>query len=136
MVHVLDVTRTGVLADEMWARIERLLPSSAGLRGGWWSDHRRVIEGIVWRYRTGSPWRDVPECFGPWQTVGKRHDRWAADGTWNRLLTEVGADADAAGELDWVVSVDSSINRAHQHAAGARRVAIADSEHDTGGSVK
>ncbi len=100
-----------------------------------------VVEGIVWRYRTGSPWRDVPECFGSWQTVWKRHDRWAANGTWDRLLTELSADADAAGELDWVVSVDSSINRAHQHAAGARRVVITDSNNatagdaDTGGSI-
>jgi transposase len=81
-----------------------------------------VVEGIVWRFRTGAPWRDVPEEFGPWQTLWKRHDRWSADGTWDRLLTGVCADADAAAELDWVVAVDSSINRAHQHAAGARRI--------------
>jgi transposase len=81
-----------------------------------------VVEGIVWRFRTGAPWRDVPEEFGPWQTLWKRHDRWSGDGTWDRLLTEVCADADAAAELDWVVAVDSSINRAHQHAAGVRRI--------------
>ena len=120
----------------MWARVEPLLPSSEGLRGGRWSDHRRVIEAIVWRYRTGSPWRDLPEWFGPWQTVWKRHDRWAADGTWDRLLTQLSADADAAGELDWVVAVDSSINRAHQHAAGARQVVITESAEHTGGRVK
>jgi len=80
-----------------------------------------VIEAIAWRYRTGSPWRDLPETFGPWQTAWKRLDRWARDGTWDRVLTAVQADADAAGELDWVASVDSSVMRAHQHAAGARR---------------
>ena len=127
------MTRTGVLSDEVWARIEPHLPCSAGLRGGRWADHRMVIEAIAWRHRTGSPWRDLPECFGPWQTVWKRHDRWAADGTWDRLLTEFSADADVAGELDWVVSVDSSINRAHQHAAGARKVAGADPGGHTGG---
>jgi transposase len=120
----------------MWGRIEPLLPSSKGLRGGRWSDHRTVIEAIVWRYRTGSPWRDLPESFGPWQTVWKRHDRWAADGTWDRLLTEVSADADAAGELDWVVSVDSSINRVHQHAAGARRVVTTEFDASTGGGIE
>jgi transposase len=136
LAHDFGVTRTGVLSDVMWARVDPLLPSSEGLRGGRWSDHRRVIEAIVWRYRTGSPWRDLPECFGPWQTVWKRHDRWAADGTWDRLLTQLSADADAAGELDWVVAVDSSINRAHQHAAGARQVVITESAVHTGGRVK
>jgi transposase len=72
----------------------------------------------------------------PWQTVWKRHDRWAADGTWDRLFTEVSADADAAGELDWVVSVDSSINRAHQHAAGARRVVTTEFDASTGGGIE
>jgi transposase len=90
----------------------------------------------VWRYRTGSPWRDVPECFGPWQTLWKRHDRWAGDGTWDRLWSELSADADAAGELDWVVAVDSSVNRAHQHAAGARRVVSAGPDEDTGGGIE
>lgn len=94
-----------------------------------------VIEGIVWRFRTGSPWRDVPAEFGPWKTLWKRHDRWSDDGTWDRLLTAMCADGDAAAELDWVVAVDSSINRAHQHAAGARRV-VADPDSDTGGRVE
>jgi transposase len=82
-----------------------------------------VIEGIAWRYRTGAPWRDVPEEFGPFQTRWQRHDEWSRDGTWERLVTAVQADADAAGELDWLVSVDSTVVRAHQHAAGARRAA-------------
>ncbi len=109
-----------VFSDEAWARIEPLLPSSKGLRGGRFRDHRVVLEAIAWRFRTGSPWRDLPERFGPWQTVWKRHDRFSADGTYARLLQAVQADADAAGELDWVVSADSTIARAHQHSAGAR----------------
>jgi transposase len=64
----------------------------------------------------------VPDDFGSWKTLWKRHDRWSGDGTWDRLLTEMCADADAVAELDWLVAVDSSINRAHQHAAGARRI--------------
>jgi transposase len=115
------MARTGVLSDVAWARIEPLLPDRSPRRGGRWREHRQVIEAIAWRYRTGSPWRDLPECFGPWQTAWKRLDRWARDGTWAKVLTAVQADADAAGELDWVASVDSSVMRAHQHAAGARR---------------
>ena len=83
--------------------------------------HRPVVEGIVYRYRAGLPWRDLPERFGPWQTVWKRHHRWSGDGTWDRVLAEVLADADAAGELDWRVSADSTVVRAHQHATTAAR---------------
>jgi transposase len=120
-----------VLSDQAWAVISPLLPSSAGRRGGRWRNHRQVIEAIAWRYRTGSPWRDLPESFGPWQTAWKRLDRWTRDGTWERLLRAVQADADAADELDWVASVDSSVVRAHQHAAGARAVPAPDRGGDT-----
>jgi transposase len=67
------------------------------------------------------PWRDVPDRYGPWQTLWSRHDAWSADGTWERLLRAAQARADADGVLDWLVSADSSLVRAHQHAAGARR---------------
>lgn len=126
------MTRTGVVSDEAWERIRLLLPSSEGKRGGRWRDHRQVIEAIAWRYRAGSPWRDLPESFGPWQTVWKRLDRWSSDGTWLRLLQSLQGDADAAAELDWVVSVDSSNVRAHQHSAGARTVGAA----VTGGGIE
>ncbi|MFJ7593413.1 IS5 family transposase [Streptomyces sp. NPDC097617] len=104
-----------------WARLVPHLPGS-GRRGGRWNDHRRVINGILFRQRTGVPWRDLPERFGSWKTVYERHRRWSADGTWDRILRAVQADADAAGRLDWsMVSVDSTSCRAHQHAAGARK---------------
>jgi transposase len=96
----------------------------------------------VHRYRTGVAWRDLPERFGPWQTVWKRHHRFATDGTWDRLLAAIQADADAAGELDWNVSVDSSVIRAHQHGATAKRFAPDDVEDpattqaNTGGGVE
>jgi transposase len=103
--------------------MEPLLPSSAGRRGGRWRDHRQVIEAIAWKYRTGSPWREVPEeRFGPWQTAYERLTRWSADGTWAKLLSRAQADADAAGELDWLVAADSTMVRVHQHGATARRV--------------
>ena len=79
-----------------------------------------MIDGILHRVRTGVQWRDLPERFGPWKTVYERHRLWSGDGTWERLLQQVQAAADAAGEIDWDISVDSTIVRAHQHAAGAR----------------
>lgn len=79
-----------------------------------------MIDGILHRVRTGVHWRDLPERFGPWKTVYERHRQWSADGTWERLLQQVQAAADAAGDMDWDIAVDSTIVRAHQHAAGAR----------------
>lgn len=96
--------------------IEPLLPPMQG-RGRPWSDHRLAVEGMVWKYRTGSPWRDVPARFGRWNSIYKRFIRWSADGTWAAVLTEVQKQSDAAGQLDWVVSIDSTITRVHQHGA-------------------
>ena len=110
-----------VVSDEAWAWMEPLLPSSAGRRGGRWRDHRQVIEAIAWKYRTGSPWREVPESFGPWQTAYERLTRWSSDGTWAKLLARAQADANAAGELDWLIAADSTLVRVHQHGATARR---------------
>ncbi|RKE05030.1 transposase [Streptomyces sp. TLI_171] len=109
----------GGLSDAEWERLRPFLPVSNG-RGGRWRDHRQVIDGILHRVRTGVHWRDLPERFGPWKMVYERHRLWSADGTWERLLQQLQAAADAAGEIDWDVSVDSTIVRAHQHAAGAR----------------
>ncbi|EDX21364.1 transposase [Streptomyces sp. Mg1] len=109
----------GDLSDAEWERLRPFLPVS-NRRCGRWRDHRQVIDGILHRVRTGVQWRDLPERFGPWKTVYERHRLWSSDGTWERLLQQVQAEADAAGEIDWDVSVDSTIVRAHQHAAGAR----------------
>lgn len=109
----------GDLTNEEWERLQPFLPRG-GQRGGRWRDHRTVINGVLFRARTGVPWRDLPERFGPWETVYKRHRRWSADGTWERLLKQVQAARDADGDIDWDVSVDSTTARAHQHAAGAR----------------
>ncbi|MFJ4633946.1 IS5 family transposase [Streptomyces sp. NPDC088847] len=110
----------GDLTNAEWERLESFLPLG-GARGGRWSDHRRVINGVLYRVRTGVQWRDLPERFGPWETVYKRHRRWSADGTWLMLLSRVQAAEDAAGRIDWDVSVDSTAVRAHQHPAGARK---------------
>jgi len=82
-------TGVGAISDELWALIEQELPSSAGRRGRPWRDHRRTLEAIVWRYRTGCPWRDLPAEFGPWQTLWKRHRRWSTDGVYPRILARV-----------------------------------------------
>src|SRR5450756_1938482 len=117
-------------ASDVYKR--QLLPSSVGKKSRPFRDHRQVVEGIIYRYRTGIPWRDLPrEQFGPWQTVWKRHRRFAGDGTWDRVLGVLLSQADAAGDLDWTVSVDSTINRAHQHATNTTRP-----ENATGGTVE
>lgn len=117
------MTRTAVFSDVQWARIAPLMPSSDGQRGRPFRDHRQVLEGIVFRYRAGIPWRDLPPCFGPWQTVWKRHRRLSQDGTWDRIHARLLAEADAAGDIDWSVGVDSTINRAHQHGTNMTRSA-------------
>jgi transposase len=80
-----------------------------------------VLNGILWKLRTGAPWRDLPERYGPWKTAHERLRLWTADGTWDKILAEVIVRDDAVGELEWVISVDSSVVGAHQHAAGARK---------------
>ncbi|GAA0920422.1 hypothetical protein GCM10009549_38980 [Streptomyces thermoalcalitolerans] len=76
---------------------------------------------MLWQLRTETPWRDLPERYGPWQTVYERFARWEADGTWVKLLEHVQVRDDAVGRVEWTVSIDSTINRAHQHAAGTRK---------------
>lgn len=107
------------LTDAQWARIEPLLPDRTPRRGGRWRDHRQVIDAIAFKYRTGTPWIDLPEHFGSWKGAHNRLRKWAADGTWARVFNALLAQADTEGDLEWVVSVDSTIVRAHQHAAGA-----------------
>lgn len=113
------VIRRHELSDEEWEFVRPLLPVS--LRGRKRLDDRRVLNGIVWKFRTGTAWRDVPERYGSWQTLHTRFRRWALDGTFDRMLQAAQAKADAAGGIDWLVSVDSTVVRAHQHAAGARK---------------
>jgi transposase len=113
------VIRRHELSDAEWEFVRPLLPGS--LRGRKRLDDRTVLNGIVWKFRTGTAWRDVPERYGPWATLHTRFRRWALDGTFERMLRAAQARADAAGDIDWLVSVDSTIVRAHQHAAGARK---------------
>src|SRR4051794_39265483 len=109
------------LTDAAWARIEPLLPDT-GKRGGRWRDHRQVINAILWQSKTGVPWRDLPQGYGPWETAHERLRRWTADGTWDKILTEVVVKDDSIGVVEWTFSVDSSSVRAHQHAATAEKM--------------
>jgi transposase len=120
-VATIPVTGRADLSDAQWGLLEPLLPK--GRKPGRppkWSK-RQLIDGIRWRIRTGSPWRDLPANYPPWQTVYGRYRRWQRDGTWQRILTALLARADQAGLITWDVSVDTTIVRAHQHAAGARK---------------
>ena len=76
---------------------------------------------MLWIDRTGSPWRDLPECYGPWRTIASRFYRWQKAGGWDRILKALQSQKDQEGELDWEVHyLDATIVRAHQHAAGAK----------------
>jgi len=108
------------LTDVEWARLQPLLPDRTPCRGGRWLDHRPVIDGVLWRTRTGSPWRDLPLSYGNWKTVYSRHRRWSGDGTWENILDGLRAGCDLKQGSDWTVGVDGTVVRAHQHAAGAR----------------
>jgi len=115
-----DAAGRGELARAAWNRLADLLPRN-GRRGQQWSDHRRMINGILWRLRTGAPWRPLPARYGPWQACYGRFVRWRRDGTWERLLAHLHTEADAIQDVAWEVCADSTAVRAHQHAGGARR---------------
>jgi len=107
----------GDVTDAEWALIEPFVP--VGGRGPVSGMRRAQFNGVVWRFRTGSPWRDVPERYGPWSTVAGRFRVWAVQGVFERLMDGLIAEAAARGQVDLtLVSVDSTVARAHQDAAG------------------
>lgn len=108
------------MTDQQWARLRPLLPPQRPRTGRPARDHRTVLSAILWVLRTGAPWRDLPERFGPWSTAWSRFRRWTAAGIWGRVLAALQCDADVAGQLDWDTHyMDGTVMRAHQHAAGA-----------------
>jgi transposase len=111
----------GDLASAQWERLEPLLPPRKPT-GRPPKDHRQIINGILWVLRTGAPWRDMPERYGPWKTVYSRFYRWQQAGIWDRIFAAAQELVDASGNLDWDVHyVDGTAVRAHQHAAGAEK---------------
>ena len=110
------------LSDEQWELIAELMPRVSGRGGGRWRDHRQVLSGLFWRLCTGAQWRDLPERYGPWQTVHGRFSRWRRDGTLDRVLDRLRLRLDAEGRIDldtWCV--DGTSVRASRSAAGARK---------------
>ena len=104
------------LRDDQWERIEGLLPGREGSVGVTAADNRLFIEAVLYRYRTGMPWRDLPERFGDGRQVHLRFSRWAKSGVWERVFQHLAADADNEYAM-----IDSTIVRAHQHSAGAQK---------------
>ncbi|MCQ4205515.1 IS5 family transposase [Streptomyces coelicoflavus] len=107
------------LTDAEWELLAPLIPRAATGRPR--VSDRQVINGMVYKIRTGISWRDLPERYGPWKTVYTRFRRYALDGVFARALQQVQAEADATGDIDWLVQIDSTIVRAHQHAAATGR---------------
>jgi putative transposase len=103
------------LSDDQWSRIEPLLPGRKGDPGRSGEDNRRFVDAILWLAKTGAPWRDLPERFGNWNSVFQRYNRWCKRAVWLEILEALGGDDDLEHLL-----VDSTIVRAHQHAAGAK----------------
>jgi transposase len=109
------------LSDAQWARIEPLLPKNRPHKPGrHWHNHRPLVQGILWRLHSGAPWRDIPERYGPWQTIYNRFNRWRQDGTWDKILAHLLDQLDQAGRISralWLI--DASVIRATRAAAGA-----------------
>lgn len=107
------------ITDELWQRIEpHVRPVRKDPRGRPSTDTRFILNGVIWILRTGAPWRDLPEEFGPWQTVYKRFNAWSKSKVWGTILDELCSEADLES-----IMLDGSYVRAHQHAAGARGAA-------------
>ena len=104
-----------VLSDAQWDRISGLIIGRPDQRGSTGRDNRMFVEGVLWIVRTGSPWRDLPEAFGEWNSVFRRFSRWSAKGVWLRMFEALTDDRD----FEYLI-VDSTIVRAHQHASGAK----------------
>ena len=114
------------LTDDQWDTIADLFPSNDGKRGAPWNDHRRTLDGMLWILCSGAPWRDLPERYGPYQSVYDRFARYRRDGTLAAILARLHVTLDERGLIDvelW--AVDSTAVRAHRAAAGARRDAVA-----------
>ena len=110
------------LTDAQWAALAPHLPPQRARTGRPAKDHRLVVEGILCRLRTGVPWRDLPERYGPWESVYTRFRRWREAGVWDRALTALQVEADARGNLEWSLHILDATNiRAHPHAAGAKK---------------
>ena len=103
------------LRDDQWDRIKDMVPGRSDSVGVTAADNRLFVEAVLFRYRTGIPWRDLPERFGDWKNTHRRFSRWAKSGVWQRVFQHLATDADNEYAM-----IDSTIVRAHQHSAGAK----------------
>lgn len=108
--------RRYALRDDQWERIKGFLPGRIGHVGGTAADNRLFVEAVLYRYRAGVPWRDLPERFGDWKNVHRRWSRWAESGVWQKIFHYLAGEADNEYAM-----IDSTIVRAHQHSAGAQK---------------
>ncbi len=108
--------RRYALRDDQWDRIRSILPGREGSVGVTALDNRLFVEAVLFRYRAGIPWRDLPERFGDWKNVHRRHSRWSKSCVWERIFRHLADDADNEYAM-----IDSTIVRAHQHSAGAQK---------------
>jgi transposase len=113
-------TRRYALRDDQWERIKDVLPGRIGHVGVTARDNRLFVEAVLWRYRSGSAWRDLPERFGEFRKVHTRFSRWSKTGVWRRLWEHLAQDAD-----NEYAAIDATIVRAHQHSAGAKKGGLA-----------
>ena len=111
-----DPMRPHQLRDDQWDLIKDGLPGRAGSVGVTAADNRRFVDAVIHRYRTGIPWRDLPASFGDWNNTHRRWSRWAKSGVWVSILALLAVDADNEYAM-----IDSTIVRAHQHSAGAKK---------------
>lgn len=110
------MTRRYALRDDQWERIKHLLPGREDTVGVTAKDNRLFVEAVLYRYRAGIPWRDLPERLGSWSLVHTRFSRWAKSGVWESVFKHLAVDADNEYAM-----IDSTIVRAHQHSAGAQK---------------
>jgi transposase len=113
------MSRRYALRDDQWDRIKDMLPGREGSVGVRAKDNRLFVEAVLYRYRAGIPWRDVPERFGPFRKVHTRFSRWARSGVWDKVFKHLAQDADNEYAM-----IDSTIVRAHQHSAGALKKGV------------
>ncbi|MET7305244.1 transposase [Embleya sp. NPDC005575] len=106
------------MTNSQWTMVEPLLPDRAPQRGGRWIDHRAMIDAVAWKHEYSCSWRELPEWFGPWQTVYHRYTVWGKDGTWRRILTRLQVCPDPDGDLDWLIEVDGALSRASRAEGG------------------
>ena len=113
----LEMSHRHALTDEQWNRIKDLLPGKPGDSGRSGKNNRLFVDAVLYIAKTGAPWRDLPECFGNWNSIWRRFDRWCKNGVWESLMKEL-------GEFDLEeLQLDSTSIKVHLAAVGGRREA-------------